>query len=103
MSDHDPLKTVELALERLHAKEQLTGLDSFDVASLEKLVKLRLLLTGKATEVTETVNTNTISPEDIELILSLNALEPSHLTHTDNKSDKPGSANVIKLVPKEDE
>ena len=49
----DPLETVERALKRLEDKEQAEGLNSFDIKSLETLVKLQLLLNGKPDSITE--------------------------------------------------
>jgi hypothetical protein len=90
----DPLETVERALKRLEDKEQAEGLNSFDIKSLETLVKLQLLLNGKPDSITESQINE----------VNLTALEFQNLMDAMINAPHVGQPKTPKLsiVPKEE-
>ena len=62
----DPLKTVEEQLTVLQIKSAAGAkLTSFEIADLEKLIKMQLLLNGQSTEINETKIVENLSREEI--------------------------------------
>lgn len=63
----DPLKTVEEQLTVLQIKSAAGAkLTSFEIADLEKLIKMQLLLNGQSTEINETKIVENLSREDFQ-------------------------------------
>jgi hypothetical protein len=70
----DPLKTVEEQLVILSIKSAAGAkLSSFEIADLEKLTKLHLLLNGMATDVNETTvkEATNLSREDFQTLVDM--------------------------------